>query len=131
MLCVGEAGDRAVLSIERLAVNLCDARIADNDGAQPRESPALPGGPAAYFATLPVTAIAAALQSAGLPAEVSNSAGSYVCNHVFYSLMHLAAACRRWRAGFMHVPQFERAPQGHADDVVRGICIVLEASAAH
>lgn len=125
VLCVGEAGDRAVLSIERLAVNLCDARIADNDGVQPRESPALPGGPAAYFATLPVATIAAALQSAGLPVEVSSSAGSFVCNHVFYSLMHLAAS-RNWHGGFMHVPH-SALP---LDDIVRGIGIAIEAAAA-
>src|SRR5688572_15586359 len=105
VLCVGEAGDRAVLSVERVAVNLQDARIPDNDGAAPVDKPVVRGGPAAYFSTLPVRAMVAALRAAELPAELSMSAGSFVCNHVFYGLMHIAAANKRsFRGGFLHVP---------------------------
>lgn len=137
VLCVGEAGGRAALSVERVAINLCSARIADNDGALPVETAVIAGGPAAYFATLPVNAIANALGAAGLPAEISNSAGTYVCNQVFYRLMHHTAdAGNRWRAGFMHVPHaFDATARPQAkmplDDIVRGIHIALEVSAAH
>jgi pyroglutamyl-peptidase len=137
VLCVGEAGERAVLSVESVAINLCSARIADNDGALPVETAVIAGGPAAYFATLPVGAIAHALGAAGLPAEISNSAGTYVCNQVFYRLMHQTAdAGHRWLAGFMHVPHaFDAAARPQAkmplDDIVRGIHIALEISAAH
>jgi pyroglutamyl-peptidase len=114
-----------VLSIERIALNLCDARIADNDGVQPRAAPVVRGAPDAYFATLPATAIAAALRAAGLPAEVSQNAGGFVCNHLFYTLMHLAAG-QSWRAGFLHVPR-NALP---LDDVVRGISIAIETAVA-
>ena len=107
VLCVGLAADRAAISIERIAINLSDARIADNDGAQPRNKAVIARAPAAYFSTLPVVKIVDALQRAGLSAELSMSAGTFVCNHVFYGLMHAAArsTCVR-RAGFVHVPAF-------------------------
>jgi pyroglutamyl-peptidase len=91
VLCVGQAGGRAELSLERVAINVDDARIPDNDGQQPLGRPVVAGGPAAYFATLPIKAAVRALREAGLPAAVSNTAGTFVCNHVFYGLMHLAA----------------------------------------
>ena len=91
VLCVGLAAERAAICVERIAVNLCDARIADNDGAQPRDTPVVARAPAAYFSTLPVTAIVRALVEGGLRAEQSLSAGAFVCNHVFYGLMHLLA----------------------------------------
>ncbi len=80
VLCVGLAGGRAALSLERVAINIDDARIPDNKGRQPIDLPVVAGGPAAYFATLPIKAVAAALREAGLPAIVSNSAGTFVCN---------------------------------------------------
>ena len=105
VLCCGQAGGRSALSLERVALNLDDARIPDNTGAQPIDRPVHDGGPAAYFTTLPVKAMVRALRDAGLPAELSYSAGTFVCNHVFYGLMHLARR-RPWlrQAGFMHVP---------------------------
>jgi pyroglutamyl-peptidase len=136
VLCVGEAGDRSLLSVERVAVNVQDARIPDNDGAQPVDTPVARGGPAAYLATLPVRAMVAALRAAELPAELSMSAGTFVCNHVFYGLMHLAAPQRRpFRGGFLHVPRLAEqargagAPAMTLDDIVRGVEIVLEAAA--
>jgi pyroglutamyl-peptidase len=138
VLCIGEAGDRAALCVERVAINVQDARIADNDDALPADAPVVAGGPAAYFATLPVKEAAAALRSAGLPAEVSNSAGTFVCNHVFYSLMHFAATQgRRFRGGLLHVPRLPRQQgeqERHAsfmplDDIVRGVRIILEVAA--
>jgi pyroglutamyl-peptidase len=137
VLCVGEAGDRTTLNVERVAINVQDARIADNDGAQPADLPIVSGAPAAYFATLPVRAIHAALTAAGLPAEISNSAGTFVCNHAFYSLMHFAATPgNKLRGGFLHVPGWrsdttQSAGAMRLADIVRGIIIALEVSAAH
>ena len=100
---LGQAGGRAALSVERVAINIDDARIPDNAGARPIDVPVVRGGPAAYFSTLPVKAIVAALHAAGTPAEVSQTAGTFVCNHVFYGLQH-ALAGSRTRSGFVHVP---------------------------
>lgn len=135
VLCVGEAADRSLLSVERVAINLQDARIPDNDGAAPVDRPVVRGAPAAYFATLPVRKMVAGLRAAELPAELSMSAGAFVCNHVFYGLMHLAAATKRnFRGGFLHVPCLAgRATEGARamalEDIVRGIRIVLEVAA--
>ncbi|MFF5207294.1 pyroglutamyl-peptidase I [Streptosporangium sp. NPDC000396] len=105
VVCVGQAGGRADVTVERVAVNLNDARIPDNAGRQPIDEPVVPGGPAAYFATLPVKACVAAARTAGVPASVSHSAGTFVCNHLFYGLMHLIATERPGvRGGFVHVP---------------------------
>ncbi|WP_449475162.1 pyroglutamyl-peptidase I [Streptomyces abikoensis] len=105
VLCVGQAGGRPGVTVERIAVNIDDARIPDNAGARPVDEPVVPGGPAAYFSTLPVKACVAAVREAGLPASVSQTAGTFVCNHVFYGLMHLAAIERPgMRGGFVHVP---------------------------
>jgi len=103
VLALGQAAGRAEFSIERVAINLDDARIADNAGAQPVDEPVVRGAPAAYFSTLPIKTMAAALQQAGYPAGVSHSAGTFVCNHVFYGLQH-ALAGSTVRSGFMHLP---------------------------
>jgi pyroglutamyl-peptidase len=135
VLCVGQAGDRAALCVERVAINIQDARIPDNDGAQPVDIPVTPGGPAAYLATLPVRAVVAALRAAELPAQLSMSAGTFVCNHVFYGLMHLAATgSRSFRGGLLHVPCLQQqartgeSPPLALEDIVRGIEVVLEAA---
>lgn len=108
VILLGQAGGRACLSVERVAINVDDARIADNAGSQPVDEPVAPAGPAAYFATVPVKAMTAAIREAGIPAEVSNSAGTFVCNHLFYGVLHfLAASGRDARAGFIHVPWLE------------------------
>jgi pyroglutamyl-peptidase len=141
VLCVGLAGGRAALSLERVAINLDDARIPDNAGQQPIDRAIVAGGPAAYFATLPIKAAVAALREAGLPALVSNTAGTFVCNHVFYGLMHRAATTRPGiRGGFMHVPYLPAqaarcsnsawdAPSMALADIVRGIETVLAVAA--
>jgi pyroglutamyl-peptidase len=135
VLCIGQAADRAALCVERVAVNIQDARIPDNDGAKPVDRQVVAGGPAAYLATLPVRAAVAALRAEALPAELSMSAGTFVCNHVFYGLMHLAETRRHaFRGGFLHVPCLkEQAPAGapsiDLEEIVRGIHIVLEAAA--
>ena len=107
VLCLGQAGGRAEISIERAALNVDDARIPDNLGRQPIDAAVVTGGPVAYFSTLPIKAIARALREAGVTAAVSNTAGTFVCNHVFYALMHRLAtvpALARTRGGFVHVP---------------------------
>ncbi len=105
VVCIGQAGGRDRLSFERVAINLDDARIADNAGARPVDQPIAPQGPPAYFTTVPVKAMAAAAREAGVPAEVSNTAGTYVCNHLIYGVLHyIAASGLEARAGFIHVP---------------------------
>lgn len=107
VLACGLAGGRGALSLERVAINVDDARIPDNAGARPVDAPVVPDGPAAYFSTLPIKAMRQALLDAGLPAEVSQSAGTFVCNHVFYGLMHRLAARPGTRGGFLHLPWLE------------------------
>ena len=105
VIATGQAGGRAEVTVERLGINVNDFRIADNDGTQPVDVPVIEGGPAAYFATIPVKAVAAALRAAGVPAQVSNTAGTHLCNHTLYLLGHLAAtAYPGMRGGFLHVP---------------------------
>ncbi|MFO1161237.1 MAG: pyroglutamyl-peptidase I [Reyranellaceae bacterium] len=138
VLCVGLAGGRSELCLERVAINVQDARIRDNDGKQPIDKPVVDGGPAAHFATLPVKACVAAMRRAGLAAAVSNTAGTFVCNHIFYALMDFAAqGSTSLRGGFLHVPyapeQIARvgtAPSMAIADVARGIEIILEVSAS-
>lgn len=105
VLCVGQAGGQDHVAVERVGINLMDARIPDNDGAQPVDAPIRPDGPAAYFSTLPVKAMVKAIQSCGIPCRLSYSAGTYVCNCVLYRTLHMAALrYPRIRAGFLHVP---------------------------
>ena len=104
VLCAGQAGGRARISLERVAINCDDARIPDNAGNRPVDEPVVRGGPAAYFTSLPVKAALAALTAEQIPAEVSQSAGTYVCNHVFYALMHALRLRPGTRGGFVHVP---------------------------
>lgn len=104
-LCFGQAGGRAEISLERIAINVDDARIPDNAGRQPIDEPVVANGPAAYFSTLPIKAMVAALRHADIPASVSQTAGTFVCNHVFYGLSHLIATDYPGaRSGFVHVP---------------------------
>lgn len=104
-LAIGQAGGRDSLSLERVAINLVDARIADNSGMQPIDVEVVRGAPSAYFASLPLKAMRAAMLAAGVPTTLSLSAGSFVCNEVFYALCHLRATRdARMRSGFLHVP---------------------------
>lgn len=136
MLGVGQAGGRAQLSLERVAINLQDARIPDNTGAQPIDEPVVVGAPAAYFSTLPLKTMLAALHDAGLPATISHTAGTYVCNHIAYAMLHFAAKARGVRAGFIHIPYLPaQAARLHAAasmsqvDVERGLLIALRTAA--
>lgn len=105
VVCLGLAGGRSEITPERVAINIDDARIPDHAQAQPIDVPIVDGGPAAYWSTLPIKAIVRDLRAAGIPASVSNTAGTFVCNHVFYALMHvLAEAGDGARGGFVHLP---------------------------
>jgi pyroglutamyl-peptidase len=134
---LGLAAGRAGLSVERVAINVDDARIADNAGAQPVDAPVVPGGPAAYFSTLPVKAIVQTLREQGLEAAVSQTAGTFVCNHVFYGLQHRLAGCGV-RSGFVHVPlmpaqalRYAGQPTMTLEVQVRGVRTVLTVALRH
>ena len=130
VLCLGQAGGRPDMTPERVAINLDDAPIPDNQGNQPIDKPIVPGGAPAYFSTLPIKAMAEAMLAEGIPASISNSAGTFVCNHLMYGLLHtLAAEYPGVRGGFMHVPYIPEqtarlplpAPSLHLANIVRGI----------
>lgn len=105
IVCLGEAGRRHALNIERVGINLMDYRIADNSGNLVADEPIVRGGPAAYFATLPVRAMLAAVLEAGVPAELSLSAGAFLCNQVTYAVLdYLAVLNLPTPAGFIHLP---------------------------
>lgn len=130
VLCLGIAGGRAGLSLERIAINVQDARIADNAGAQPIDIPVVKSGPAAYFSTLPIKAMLQALSAANIAADVSQTAGTFVCNHVFYALMHDLKKQRgsaKARGGFVHVPYLPSMglPSMPLDDMVRGLRVAI------
>lgn len=102
---LGQANSRNDISVERVAININDARIADNAGAKPIDTAVIADAPVGYFSRLPIKAIVQAMRHAGIPASVSQTAGTYVCNHVFFGLMHLLAT--RYpdkRGGFIHLP---------------------------
>lgn len=105
VICVGQAGGRYEFSVERVAINVDDGRIPDNDGYQPVDSPVFEDGENAYFSTLPIKAIVEEVKKAGIPAAVSNTAGTYVCNHIMYSLLYyLNKNNLDIKGGFIHVP---------------------------
>ena len=137
VIAVGQAGGRAEISVERVAINVDDAAILDNAGRQPVDRTIHADGPAAYFATLPIKAMVAAMRERGLKAGVSQTAGTFVCNHVFYGLMHHAtgkSGKAPIKAGFIHVPFLPEQAEGRTDhppsmalaDIVAGIRIAVE-----
>lgn len=128
VLCIGQAGGRYGLTPERVAINMDDASIPDNEGNQPLDAPIAEDGAPAYFSTLPIKAMVAAIREAGLPASVSNTAGTFVCNHLMYGVLHtLATQHPGIRGGFMHVPFIPSqtlqhpAPSMNQQDIARGI----------
>lgn len=105
ILVVGQAGGRAQISVERVGINLDDARIPDNEGNQPIDEKIIPKGPEAYFSNLPIKAMTDSIRRAGIPAAVSNTAGTFVCNHILYGLLdHIHKKKPQARGGFIHVP---------------------------
>ncbi|MEJ8837196.1 pyroglutamyl-peptidase I [Ramlibacter sp. AN1133] len=134
VVCTGQAGGRGAISLERVAINVNDARIADNAGARPIDTPIVADGPAAYFTTLPIKAMLQALLDAGVRAEVSQTAGTFVCNHTFYGLMHLLAR-PDWqgvRGGLVHVPWLpeQGQPSMRVDEIVRGLQLAIACALA-
>ncbi len=135
VILLGEAGGRAAITPERVAINLDDFPIPDNAGNQPRETATIEGGPVAYFSTLPLLAIQAALESENLAAAISNTAGTYLCNHLFYRVMHhLAQTDNPAQAGFIHLPVLpvpaalntKEQPILTPERVQRGVRIAIE-----
>jgi pyroglutamyl-peptidase len=132
VVCVGLAGGRDRVSLERVAINCDDARIPDNKGQRPIDEEVIPGGPAAYFSSLPIKAALRNLQIAGIQGEISQTAGTYVCNHVFYGLMNALASRSGVRGGFVHVPYLPEqvTPEGAAPSMpleltAEGIAVVV------
>lgn len=135
VLCIGQAGGRIGLTPERVAINVDDARIPDNEGNQPIDQPIYADGAPAYFATLPVKAMVAAIREAGVPASLSNTAGTFVCNHLMYGVLyHIAKSYPDMRGGFMHVPFLHEQVMNRPNtaslstkDIVTGIEAALKA----
>ena len=135
ILCLGEASRRPAISIERVALNLKDYRIADNRGNKISDQPVRADGPAANFSTLPVRAILDRLLEAGVPVELSLSAGAYLCNQVFYTLMdYLASHRMNQPAGFIHLPSLPEQASGSESPIpsmaletsIKGISLAIE-----
>jgi len=139
VISLGLAAGRTHMGVERVAINVDDARIADNGGAQPVDQPTAANGPPAYFATLPVKAMVAAMHEQRVPAEVSNSAGTFVCNHLMYGVLHfIAAKGLAVRAGFIHVPCSEAmvltrrdVPSMSVATMARGVEAAIAAAHTH
>lgn len=128
VLCVGQAGGRYGLTPERVAINVDDASIPDNEGNRPVDVPIFEDGAPAYFSTLPIKAMTAKIREAGLPASVSNTAGTFVCNHLMYGVLYtLEKHYPGIRGGFLHVPFIpsqtlqKPAPSMSVRDITRGI----------
>jgi pyroglutamyl-peptidase len=129
VICTGQAGGRGAISLERVAINVNDARIPDNAGSKPIDVAIVPDGPAAYFTNLPIKAMLQALLDAGVRAEVSQTAGTFVCNQTFYGLMHLLAQ-PKWqgtRGGLIHVPWLpeQGQPSMRVEEIVRGLELAI------
>jgi pyroglutamyl-peptidase len=130
VICVGLAGGRSELSLERVAINIDDGRIADNAGRQPIDLAVVDGAPAAYFSTLPIKAMVRDLRAAGLPASVSNTAGTFVCNHIFFGLMHHLAThaihAPNARGGFIHIPYLPEQAARLGDQPSMALATLIE-----
>lgn len=129
VLCVGQAGGRSDFSVERVAINIDDARIPDNEGNEPVDAPIVADGPAAYFSSLPIKTIVNGLRESGIPASVSQTAGTYVCNHVMYGLMHRLAhpSCSVVKGGFIHIPYLPEQAAKHPGEPSMSVNTVLNA----
>ena len=135
VLNVGQAGGRSALTPERVAININDGRIPDNDGYQPLDEPIQLDGDTAYFTQLPIKAMAKAIRAAGLPAIVSNTAGTYVCNHIFYQVQYMRVKeFPKLKAGFIHIPFLPEQvitrpnqPSMALADIVKGLTAAIGA----
>lgn len=136
VLCIGQAGGRSQMTPEWVGINFRNARIGDNEGNQPNQTSIVESGPCAYFTMLPVFAMVEKMKENGIPASVSYSAGTYVCNDVMYSVLHMAnTEFKGIKAGFMHVPYCTQQTVNHPagtpgmslEDIARGIQLSVEA----
>ena len=128
IISVGQAGGRAAVTPERIGINVRDARITDNAGISPKDEPIIPGEPDGYFSTLPVKAMITAINNVGLPGAISNTAGTFVCNDVLYTLLHHYAGTHV-RCGFIHVPYLPQQgePNLSLEDTVRALIAAVSA----
>ena len=131
ILCVGQAGGRSAITPEVVAINLREASIPDNGGNRPVNVPVVPEGPAAYFSTFPVRDMVASIKELGLPAQLSYSAGAFVCNDLLYTLLHRYAGASVL-VGFVHVPYLphqakEGVPSMALEDIVAGLTAAVRA----
>ena len=134
VICVGQAGGRPNITVERIAINQDDARIPDNDGKQPIDRTIFEEGPAAYFSTLPIKAMVRDMKEAGIPAAVSNTAGTFVCTHIMYGALHYAALHQpSLKAGFVHIPYLPMQtvdkptmPSMSRDEIVKGLTTLIK-----
>jgi pyroglutamyl-peptidase len=139
VICIGQAGGRSAITVERVAINVNDARIPDNDGSQPIDTPVVEGGPVAYWSTLPIKAMVEDMNERGIPASVSQTAGTFVCNHLFYGLMNLLASMNNSiKGGFIHIPFLpEQAvknpsqPSMALETIVKGLRAAIEAAVTY
>jgi pyroglutamyl-peptidase len=138
VICVGQAGGRNDITVERVAINVDDARIPDNEGNRPIDARIVENGPAAYWSSLPIKAIVEKMREAGIPASVSQTAGTFVCNHTFYGLSHLIATQYPGiRGGFIHIPYLPEQAARHPgassmslEIIVRSLEIAIQTAAA-
>ena len=139
VISVGQAGGRFGVTPERIAINVDDARIKDNEGNQPVDVKVAQDGPAAYFTNLPIKAMTQAMVKAGIPASVSNTAGTFVCNHVMYGILHMIHTdYPNMRGGFIHVPYIPaqvtakaNMPSMSSADITKGLALCIEAAATN
>lgn len=143
VLSIGQAGGRSEITVERIGINIDDCRIPDNEGNQPIDEPVIKGGPAAYFVTVPIKAIVENIKAHNIPASISNTAGTFICNHVCYGVAHLAAARtaagKPMKSGFIHIPFLPEqvigkpalTPSMSLETIVSGITHALEAIVKH
>jgi len=143
VLSIGQAGGRSEITVERVGINIDDCRIPDNEGNQPIDEPVVKGGPAAYFVTVPIKAIVENIKAHNIPASISNTAGTFICNHVCYGVAHLAAqrtaADKPMKSGFIHIPFLPEqvigkpalTPSMSLETIVSGITHALEAIVEH
>lgn len=135
VLSIGQAGGRCELTIERIGINVDDYRIADNEGNQPIDEAIFADGPDAYFVNLPIKAMVEAVRKSGIPASVSNTAGTFVCNHVTYGVRHmLEQRGKGQKSGFIHIPYLpsqtvdKPATASMAlEDIIKGLSAAIEA----
>lgn len=136
IICVGQAGGRSAISIEQVAINIVEARIPDNEGNQPQDENVIVTGDNAYFSNLPVKAMVKAIQDKGIQAEISYSAGTYVCNEVMYQLLHtITKEFPSMRGGFIHVPfspeQTEDKPSMPIESMTEALYTAIQAALTH